>query len=105
MQRVELGAGMTLDQVGDAVDLPVRRVARAVVAHEAGGDRHAGRARRRKQARGVLDRAAHQRRAAGREARIGEGALEIDHHDAGLLAEADLARPVAALGVAGHWAS
>ena len=101
-QRVELGARMALDQIGDAVDLPVRRIARAVVAHEARGDRHAGSARDREQPRRVLDRAAHQRRAAGREARIGEGALKIDDHDAGLLAETDLTCAVATFGIARH---
>src|SRR5262245_21129644 len=101
-QRVEFGARITVTNLGNPINFPVRRVPLGMVAHVAGRDRNAGRARDLQESCRVLDRPPYQRGSTGCEYRIGERALEINHYDAGLLAEPDLPLAVAAFLVARH---
>ena len=86
----------------DRGDLPVRHLALVHVGGVADRHGHAVAPRHLEELRGVLDRAHDQRRAAQRILRIGEGDLEIDHDDAGLLAEADRDLAVAAVLIIVH---
>ena len=76
-------------------DLPVRHFALVHVSRVAARHGNVVAAGDLEELRGVLDGAHHQRGAAERVLRVGEGGLKIDHHDPGLLAEPDGDLPVA----------
>src|SRR5262245_20376136 len=101
-QRVEFGARITVTNLGNPINFPVRRVPLGMVAHIAGRNRNAGGARDLQESCRVLDRPPYQRGSTGCECRIGERALEINHYDTGLLAEPYLPFAVAAFLVARH---
>jgi hypothetical protein len=92
---IEFHRGRAAQQIEHRPHLPMRRGARAVVAIDAGDYRQSGALRRLYHRDGIEHRLIHHRRAAHRERRISEAALEIHHHDADLRAEAECPTAIA----------